>query len=301
MTADTPYTSCLYGAQVMHHRLWPTVHRFVYSLFMLYLNLDELDVLAQRLPFFSHNRWNLYSFVDRDHLPPEPDDTRSLKQRLSDFLAQYGISQPLGRVMLLTHCRVLGYVFNPVSFFVCYDPTDRPLALVIEVGNTFNEVKPYFVPLTTDTVFETLVPKEFYVSPFSSLTLLFHFKVAVPDDRLQIWIDDVAQLNTADDEVISHEQRATLPSHESGQPKVLLSTLMGRRHALTGWSLLGMTLRYPLVTVGVIGLIHWQAFKLWLKRVPFHDKHANPDQQTRVLRPHRSLQQTQTAQQNKSA
>lgn len=294
MTMNTDsLQSCLYDAQVMHHRLWPKVHRFVYSLFMFYLNLDELDTLQKALPCWSHNRWNLYSFFEQDHLPPESGDTRTLKQRLTDFLAENGMSEPVGRVMLLTHCRVLGYVFNPVSFFVCYDSQDRPLALVIEVGNTFNEVKPYYVPLTINepdhSEFELLVPKQFYVSPFSSLSLLFHFRVALPGDRLQVWIDDVAATASHDYNAIAEDARDALPQHGSGQPKVLLSTLMGQRRALTLGTLLAMTVRYPLVTVGVIALIHWQAFKLWVKRVPFHDKHANPENQTQVLRPHRSL------------
>ena len=168
--------SCLYECSVMHHRLAPKVHHFRHDIFMFYLNLDELDVVAKKIPFFGHNRRNLYSFHDADH---EPSGKNPLKERIVDYLRQNGIEPgSSGRVMLLTLPRVFGYIFNPVSIYYCFDEAGAPLATVAEVGNTFREMKLYLIrhdEMDAQAVFQKLAPKHFYVSPFSSLDFHFDF------------------------------------------------------------------------------------------------------------------------------
>ena len=260
--------SCLYECSVMHHRLEPKEHHFQYRIFMFALDLDEVDALAKRLPFFSLNRWNLYTFRDRDHLTLSGGETKSLKENIVAYLAQNGIQFPAdGRILLVTLPRVLGYIFNPVSFYFCSDAAGVPLCAVVEVGNTFREMKPYLLRETDgEKCFRLITPKHFYVSPFSPLDLAFDFKLRIPGEMLDIHIDDRA-----------------------GDRRVLLSALTGKRAPLTTARLLWFTLKYPLITLKVIFFIHWHAFRLWLKRLPVHRKAANPELQRDVLRPHASI------------
>ena len=259
--------SCLYECRVMHHRFAPKVHHFSHDIFMFYLDLDELEIVAKQILPFSYNRKNLYSFRDGDH---EPAGENPLKERVVAFIRQHGIDPgPFCRVMLLTLPRMLGYIFNPVSIYFCFDQAGKPVCSVAEVGNTFREMKLYLIrreELIAGTTFSKIVPKLFYVSPFSTLDLSFDFKLKIPSDKLDIKIDD-----------------------RDGEEKVLISTLVGKRAELSNKSLWWFTLKYPLVTLKVIFLIHWHALRLWLKRAPFHRKSANATLQRDVLRPHSTL------------
>jgi len=265
----------------MHRRVAPKPHAFKHGLFLMCLDLDELEQVAQRVRSFSWNGANLYSFLDRDHLqlPGAP----GLKQSLMDWLASQGHPiPPDSTIQLITLPRVLGYVFNPVSFYFCHAPSGAPLCAVAEVGNTFGELKPYFVPhsptpkstagTTAGTVsprpdrFRRIVPKEFYVSPFTGLQVSFDFQLEAPGKRLALRVNDI----------------------EAGRP-LLYSAVAGRRRELTDNELLRLTLRYPLVTLRVITLIHWHALRLWWKRVPWHSKSEGVSQQRGVFRPHRTL------------
>jgi uncharacterized protein len=256
--------SCLYECSVMHHRFAPKTHHFQHRIFMFYLDLDELDLLSKKIMSFSHNRRNLYSFRDSDH---EPAGENFLKDRITLFLRKNGIEPgPFGRVMLLTFPRVLGYVFNPISVYFCFDRDGKPLASVAEVGNTFLEKKLYLLgrdELSANGTFKKITAKHFYVSPFSALDLNFDFQLKIPAEALGIKVDDL-----------------------ESDKKILISTLTGKRAALNNGKLLWFTVKYPLVTLKVIFLIHWHALLLWLKGTPFHRKATNVHFQREVLRPH---------------
>jgi uncharacterized protein len=259
--------SCLYECTVMHHRFAPKLHHFQHHIFMFYLDLDELELLSKKIFPFSYNRRNVYSFRDSDH---EPAGENSLKNRIVAFLRKSGIEiSPFSRVMLLTLPRILGYIFNPISIYFCFDEEGEPLASVAEVGNTFREKKLYLLKageLSPEGVFKKIVTKHFYVSPFSALDLSFDFKLKIPGEKLDIKADD-----------------------REGEEKVLISTLTGERATFNNRNLLWFTLKYPFVTLKVIFLIHWHALLLWLKGVPFHRKAANVQFQQEVLNPHSTL------------
>lgn len=296
----------------MHARFAPQAHRFMYRIFLCALDLDELDALDRGLRLFSVNRRNLYSFRDGDYFPTHeplhngvpaarPPDGAALKARVVTHLAAHGIDLTGGRVLLVTLPRVLGYLFNPVSFYFCFDRTGAPVAALTEVTNTFREMKPYLLgpdcrsqrtedggqntgqasrggpsdlssvrPLSSEVApgatFRLRVPKHFYVSPFSDVDVAFDFTLRVPTDRLSVQIDDY-----------------------TGATRTLTSTLAGPRRALTDAKLAWFTLKYPLITLKVIGLIHWHAFRLWLKQVPWFAKAARGADQRGLYRPHASL------------
>jgi DUF1365 family protein len=261
--------SALYECTVTHDRVQPTRHRFAHRLFMLALDLDDIDALARRIPWFSRNRANLFSFHDRDHLVLPGLEDAGIKANLIVWLAGRGIAVPGdARVMLVTLPRLLGYVFNPVSFYFVFDGASRPLCAVAEVRNTFGELKPFLVDGTlvarTETSgagFRLVAPKEFYVSPFFRLDLRFDFQLRVPSDRLDVRVDDW-----------------------DGDRRVLRTALVGRRTPLTASRLLWYSLKYPFLTLRVIALIHVHAALLWLKRVPWHKKAANPQAQRGFFR-----------------
>jgi len=257
--------SCLYECRVMHRRLLPKEHQFAYRIFMFALDLDEIDQAAKTVRGFGRNRRALYAFNDRDHLAP---DDRPVREKLSAYLRDQGIELASHhRVELVTLPRVLGYIFNPVSFFFCYEADGKPLCAVVEVGNTFREMKIFLLrEMSPRGGFHLRVAKDFYVSPFSALDTEFDFKLRPPGERLDVHIDD----------------------YQDGE-LTLLSALTGERVELTTKQLWWFTLKYPLITLKVIFLIHWHALLLWLKRVPFIAKTANVEGQRGVLRPHRSL------------
>lgn len=258
-------TSCLYDCEVVHERLSPKRHGFRYRLFFMDIDLDELPVLTRRLRCFSRNAWNLYGFRDHDHLDLGHAEA---KANITQHLADKGITVPAdARIRLVTLPRVLGYIFNPVCFYFVSDAEGKPLHAVAEVTNTFHELKPFLIAKPNEAgVFELIVPKHFYVSPFSTLDTSFHFRLSVPGDKIKLHIDDL-----------------------EGGERTLVSWIHGERRELTDARLLWYLVRYPALTLVVIARIHWQAFRLWLKKLPFHRKTANPELQTDLYRPHSSL------------
>jgi hypothetical protein len=150
-------SSALYECVIGHERYEPKAHRFVYRLFAFSLDLDEIDHVAAGIPFLSRNRFNLFSFYDRDHVD------------VLAVLRAHGVAQRPHRIQLITSLRILGYVFNPVSFYFCYDGEGVPFAAVAEVNNTFGETKAYVLDaghLREGRAFEMRQRKEFYISPF---------------------------------------------------------------------------------------------------------------------------------------
>ena len=218
-----------------HERLEAPRHRFAYPLYMLLLDLDEIPGLDRRLRLFGHNRGRPLGFRDRDHLG---GDARPLRDKLEAFLRGEGIEPPGGRILLLTHPRVFGYVFNPVSFFYCYDALGRLAARVAEVNNTFGDRHSYAGtgPLWHDK-------KVMHVSPFFSMAGSYAWDLPEPDAaRVEARVDLLRE----------------------GRP-LLKARLTLRPEPLTDRALAGALVLYPFMTLKVVAEIHFQALRLWRK------------------------------------
>lgn len=246
--------SALYLGRVRHRRYGAPEHAFEVPVWYALLDLDELDGLDAELRLFSHNRFNLTSFDDRDHLGPAPG---SVRDKLADWLRDQGVEIELGRVALLTHLRIVGQVFNPVSWFFVYDRTDRLRHVVAEVNNTFGEGCCYLLRASGDVVRDEAL-KTFHVSPFQPVAGRYSFRVTPPRERMTVHIDLVRDGERAFD-----------------------STLAVGRRALTDGTLLRTVARHPHLGLRTLGLIHYQALRLWLKRAPFF---AKPDRPARAWR-----------------
>lgn len=257
--------SCLYKANVMHHRLEPKKHRFNYNVFMFYVDIDELDMLTKRLWMFSRNKFNFFSFRDSEHLQlpiDKPDKSKNVKQHIADYLAQQGIEWMGGRIMLLTNMNVLGYNFNPVSFYYCFDKNGQSLCVVPEIGNTFGEMKLFILKKEHFSAekFHLNTTKYFYVSPFVDHDTNFDFNLYIPDEKLNIRIDDY-----------------------KNEKRFFISTLTGARKPLNNLNLLWYSIRFPFITLKIITLIHWNALVLWMKKIPYRKKGENPELQRDVM------------------
>jgi DUF1365 family protein len=218
------------------------------------IDLDELDVLDRRLRLFGRNRWRPVAFYDRDHLD---GCANGVAASLRACVEAAGHPWPGGRVTLLTHCRVFGYVFNPVSFYHCHRPDGTLDVVVAEVNNTFGDRHPYVLPVARAEVSEGregvryrwLDKKLMHVSPFYPLDGSYRWDFDVPGARTRTSVD------------------VTLRGE-----RLFNATLVLERRELTDRSLVGALCRYPLVTAKVIAAIHWQALRLWLKGAPFRSQ-----------------------------
>ncbi len=243
--------SSLYVGGVTHRRLRPIGHEFRYSLSTFALDLDELPELDRRLRLFGVNRRAVFAFHDRDHIEGARCST---KEKLLRFLAAHGVVAK-GRIVLVTQCRMLGYVFNPVSFFYCHDERDALVAIVAEVHNTFGEQHLYLLDERArmkDADGERYgARKELHVSPFISMDARYSFRFGALGERWSVAI---------------HEE-------EAGEP-VLVATMFGERRPLDDRALAGILFRFPFLTLRIIAAIHWQAARLWWKGVAVHHQPA---------------------------
>lgn len=254
--------SCLYHARVMHHRLSPKTHRFNYNVFMFYVDIDEINTLAEKFGMLSYNAFGFFSFRDNEHLQLQKGVARPVKENILEFLAANKVNDVPEKIMLLTNFNVLGYNFNPVSFYFCFDKNSNPICAVAEVSNTFREMKPYLLDISrlSNGEFALRVPKFFYVSPFINHDAEFDFHLHVPADKLNIRIDDY-----------------------SDNKRIFISTLTGERKSITAGKLLFYALRFPLIPLRIMFLIHWNAFLLWMKKIRFFRKAEFPELQKDVL------------------
>jgi hypothetical protein len=209
---------------------------------MTLLELDELPALDRSLRLFGHDRPRPLSFRDRDHLE---GSGRGVRAELEGLVRAEGLEMPPGRVLLLTHCRVLGYVFNPVSFFYCHDAEDRLALVVAEVNNTFGDRHSYVLPVADGYTWRR--KKLMHVSPFTRPDEgTYSFELPPPGPRVE----------------------ATIDLTRSGSTLVATRLSLEARPMSDG-TILSALVRFPFQTVKVIAAIHWEALRLWAKGAPF--------------------------------
>ena len=163
--------SGVYVGTLRHRRFTPVRHEFTYPLFMVLVDIDRIDRLMAVSTFTSRNRFNWATFDDRDHLG---DPSRPLRERVGDDAARHGIALPDGPVLLLTHLRYLGYCFNPMSFFYCFDRAGAVDVVLAEVNNTFGGRHTYWVRP------HDRAAKRLYVSPFIEADVDYSFDFSAP-------------------------------------------------------------------------------------------------------------------------
>ncbi|MEH2527770.1 MULTISPECIES: DUF1365 domain-containing protein [unclassified Bradyrhizobium] len=235
--------AALYVGCVMHARLKPIDHRFSYRVMSLLIDLDRLADADRLSPLFGVNRAALYAFHEADH---GRRDGSSLRAYAQNCAAERGIDLTGGRVLLLCYPRLLGYTFNPLSVYFCYRADGELALLIYEVRNTFGDIHPYVLPVTSNEISDAGVRQQqdklFYVSPFIEMAMRYHFRVLLPGERVQLRI-----LETG---------------HEG---PVLAATFNGSCRMLDTKELLRAFFALPLVTVKIMAAIHWEALRLWLK------------------------------------
>jgi hypothetical protein len=252
--------SCLYTGAVMHRRLKPVEHKLRYRMFWTLLDLDEIPQLGSTLRFFSHERFNLFGFYNADH---GDGSALPLQAQVKAHLDRAGIDLGGGKVQLLCLPRILGYAFNPISVYYCYHRSGKLMALLYEVHNTFGQRHTYLIPAddTHDGLLQRSL-KSFYVSPFMDMDIAYTFRVQPPAERVTLTIEGADK-----------------------RGPVIVASLAGKRRALTNAALLLAFFSYPLLNLVVVGGIHWEALKLWIKGMRLRPRPPAPQPITVVASP----------------
>lgn len=241
--------SAIYAGHVVHARHRPHAHSMRYRVFSLLLDLDELPALDKAFRLFGYNRRAVFSFHDRDHGVGE---TGGLKVWVTRHLDDAGIALPSDslRVDMLCYPRIFGYVFNPLTVYFCHDRVDeRLVAILYEVRNTFHERHTYVVPTdgSQSGPVRHSCAKEMYVSPFVPMECTYDFRIQPPEEKVLVSINE-----------------------KDGQGELLFASFAGKRGVLSDRALMRALLSYPLMTIKIMGAIHWEALLLWFKGNPIY-------------------------------
>ncbi len=234
----------IYAGKVSHVRFEKFIHRFVYRIWMLAVDLDDLDQFAARSTLFRHNRLGLISLHDRDH---GPRDGSALRPWAAAILTDHGYENFAARIRFMVIPRILGYGFNPIAFYFCYDDDGTLGAVLHQVKNTFGDQVIYAIPVTpgTGTVRQTAT-KSMHVSPFFDMHGHYAFAFTRPGAGFRLGI-----------------------RYSAAAPRLNVVMALNATPA-TDRALTAQLLRMPLMAFKVIASIHWHALRLFIRGAHFH-------------------------------
>ena len=243
--------SCIYEGWVRHRRFAPHAHAFRYRMYMMYLDLAEIEHVFDGRLFWSTRGKNVVEFRRSDYLgdPAIPLD-KAVRARVRDVRGH----APTGPIRMLAHLRTFGHCFNPVTFYYCYQADGSTLdCIVAEITNTpWKEKHSYILPVAdADRHGQAMrwnFGKRFHVSPFLPMERDYAWRFVAPDDNLRVHMDVL-----------------------DGKSRQFDATLVMERRRLSGATLARALLRYPAMTARVVAAIHWQAFLIFLRRNPVYD------------------------------
>ena len=235
--------SYLYAGTVGHSRFAPKQHHFKYRVFSLFLDIDELDVLNEKAFLFGYNRWAPISFYNKDH---GPRTGSALRPWVEAKLLEENIECDGGAIKLLCHGRTMGFGFTPLSVYFCFKADKTLLAILYEVCNTHFERHTYVIAVNADSapVIRQECAKKLYVSPFNDMSGQYEFLITRPEKNIKITVN-----------------------YKNNKELLLSTYFSGRRLPFTGYSLLKCSLLFPLLSFKIFFAIHWEAIRLWSKRV----------------------------------
>lgn len=238
----------LYHGKVMHARLSPKQHRFQYRVYSLLIDIDRLKDASKLSSIFSINRFNLTSFYPSDHM--EKGSTGTLRQHVENCLMVEGINWTPSKILLACYPRMLGRVFNPLSVFYIYREDQKIGAMIYEVRNTFGEKHLYVQEIAPEDAtgdhIRQQADKSFYVSPFMQMDMRYFFIMSEPYQTMS-W---------------------RIIEKQKGIP-MLSATYFGTQTPLTNANLARFFLQIPLLTWKILGGIHFEALRLWLKGLKY--------------------------------
>jgi len=240
----------LYVGQTTHVRFKPQPHKFRYAVFQLLIDVDHLGEAFAGLRTLGVGRFGLFSFATRDH---GARDGQPLRAWVEAQLAAANVPATTAEIRLLCFPRVLGFVFNPLSIFFVYGAGHRLEAVIYEVNNTFGQTHAYVAPATGEDDERHEADKAFYVSPFFGVEGGYQFRLGPPAKNFDLVI-----------------------CKQVGGETDFVATLSARRRALTDAALMRLFFAMPLMTLGVVAAIHWQALRLWFKGAAFHSRPPGP-------------------------
>ncbi len=234
--------SYIYEGNVIHKRFRPREHYFKYKVFSLLIDLSELKEIQKEIKFFSYNKFNLISFYDVDH---GSRDGKPLDVWVKENLKKNGVVDSVVKIKLLCYPRIFGYVFNPLSIFFIYDKNNELISILYEVKNTFGEQHTYVFKIKkTNNLLQNNCDKKFHVSPFIEMNCKYFFKIINPENKLSVVINQ-----------------------NDNQGKLLYASQDGTKKELSNKNLIFSYIKHPLMTFKIIGAIHFEALKLWLKGI----------------------------------
>jgi DUF1365 family protein len=241
--------SCIYKGELYHHRYLPRENRFTYTVFFMFLDLEELENVFDGRWLWSVDRVNVANFKRADYLGPTDIP---LDQAVRDRVAQDLGERPTGPIRMLTHLRYYGHCFNPVSFYYCYDTEDNRVEYIVaEITNTPWRERYSYVLVVNRGEEQRLrfqFSKKFHVSPFMDMNFWYDWYFVEPGKSLFIHMINFKE-----------------------ETKFFEAKLNMQRLEISGPSLSWILVRFPAMTIKVLSLIYWQAFRLWLKKIPYYD------------------------------